>query len=383
MEIVLVILGIVVFIVSFLLPAGKAEDDDDLMDLKEEAVKGMVDKEVQNAREQINGIVDETTTYAMEKTERAMERLTNEKIMAVNEYSDTVLSEINKNHKEVVFLYDMLNDKQENLKTIVTGAVKAESEVRKMMEDAERLSKEAERRAKEVEETLDEVTDSTAKAKRAAASLDKTVVEAAVRTVESVADEKPKEEPEEFRPIAVKRVKVVGGPSMEKADTKNVPSPETEKGDAAPQGAEKKKKTGKNTLPKETGGKAGDLEEAAGGQAGGRKADRQSGKRSEKQAGKQVDKQTGEQDDRQGDDPSDGQAVVEAGRILGMPENAFVPETTVPAVSEEEDSNAAGRNNNEKILELHKAGRSNMAIAKELGLGIGEVKLVIDLFEGA
>ena len=45
-----------------------------------------------------------------------------------------------------------------------------------------------------------------------------------------------------------------------------------------------------------------------------------------------------------------------------------------------QESNA--RNSNEKILELHKAGKSNMAIARELGLGIGEVKLVIDLFEG-
>ena len=41
-----------------------------------------------------------------------------------------------------------------------------------------------------------------------------------------------------------------------------------------------------------------------------------------------------------------------------------------------------GINSNERILELHKAGKSNMAIAKELGLGIGEVKLVIDLYEG-
>ena len=41
------------------------------------------------------------------------------------------------------------------------------------------------------------------------------------------------------------------------------------------------------------------------------------------------------------------------------------------------------RNKNEYILELKKAGKSNVAIAKELGLGIGEVKLVIDLFEGA
>ena len=38
-------------------------------------------------------------------------------------------------------------------------------------------------------------------------------------------------------------------------------------------------------------------------------------------------------------------------------------------------------NNNERILAMHKLGRSNMAIARELGLGVGEVKLVIDLFE--
>ena len=37
--------------------------------------------------------------------------------------------------------------------------------------------------------------------------------------------------------------------------------------------------------------------------------------------------------------------------------------------------------NKSKILKLHEEGKSNMAIAKSLGLGIGEVKLIIDLFE--
>lgn len=45
-------------------------------------------------------------------------------------------------------------------------------------------------------------------------------------------------------------------------------------------------------------------------------------------------------------------------------------------------SDSSESNSNDQILELHKAGKSNMAIARELGLGIGEVKLVIDLFEG-
>ena len=39
-------------------------------------------------------------------------------------------------------------------------------------------------------------------------------------------------------------------------------------------------------------------------------------------------------------------------------------------------------NSNDKILTLYRQGLSKVAIAKELGLGVGEVKLVIDLFQG-
>ena len=43
----------------------------------------------------------------------------------------------------------------------------------------------------------------------------------------------------------------------------------------------------------------------------------------------------------------------------------------------------AVENNNDKILRMYKEGMSNVDIAKELGLGVGEVKLVINLFKGA
>lgn len=39
-------------------------------------------------------------------------------------------------------------------------------------------------------------------------------------------------------------------------------------------------------------------------------------------------------------------------------------------------------NHNERILALHQQGLSNVEIARELGLGLGEVKLVIGLFKG-
>jgi len=60
--------------------------------------------------------------------------------------------------------------------------------------------------------------------------------------------------------------------------------------------------------------------------------------------------------------------------------DSVVPDTSGIEMMFASDSNEA--NSNDQILKLHKAGKSNMAIARELGLGIGEVKLVIDLFEG-
>lgn len=79
-----------------------------------------------------------------------------------------------------------------------------------------------------------------------------------------------------------------------------------------------------------------------------------------------------------------GQGSIEKGAdgSKALREERF-PEESMPAVDLQFVSGPDnGRNSNERILELHKAGKSNMAIAKELGLGLGEVKLVIDLFEG-
>ena len=39
--------------------------------------------------------------------------------MAVSEFSDQILEKIEQNHKEVVFLYDMLNEKENEMKEFV------------------------------------------------------------------------------------------------------------------------------------------------------------------------------------------------------------------------------------------------------------------------
>lgn len=136
MEIVLLIAGGIIFVLSFFIPTGKEADAGTKKMVKEE-VKNVVAQEMDEVKERIEDIVDETVDYAVEKTERSLERVSNEKIMAVNEYSDTVLEDINKNHQEVMFLYDMLNDKHENIKSTVS---KIEQTVKEAEAAGEQLS---------------------------------------------------------------------------------------------------------------------------------------------------------------------------------------------------------------------------------------------------
>lgn len=128
MEIVLLIVGGCVFVLSFLLP-GKRDAEATLnKEMAQGEIKEMVAAEMNQIKQQVDDTVEEAVAYAMEKTERSLERISNEKIMAVNEYSDTVLAEIDRNHQEVMFLYDMLNDKHTSLKKTVTVVEKKAKE---------------------------------------------------------------------------------------------------------------------------------------------------------------------------------------------------------------------------------------------------------------
>ena len=128
-EIVLLAAGGIIFILSFLIPDKKGEVSEQSRELVKEEIADMVNREIESVRGHVDSVVEEAVTYAMEKTERSLERLSNEKIMAVNEYSDTVMSEIHKNHEEAMFLYDMLNSKHANLKDTVSEVNRTLKEV--------------------------------------------------------------------------------------------------------------------------------------------------------------------------------------------------------------------------------------------------------------
>lgn len=301
-EIVLLIAGGIIFILSFFIPEKKGEVSEQSKDLAKEEIADMVNREMESIRGQVDGVLEEAVTYAMEKTERSLERLSNEKIMAVNEYSDTVLSEIHKNHEEAMFLYDMLNNKHTNLKSMVAEINRAVKDAEEQINNMQGLGAAAETRDAAYQTQQRREGGATPAAFGMAAEL----------------PEAPKTAPTALERLAAAKNGDIAG--------------------TQPAG----KPQGQRTVPTRASGETGARVRAKG----------------ETEAGRALSRNTALQT------PDMAAQTPAAGRV------SFLQET-----------DADGRNNNERILELYNRGKSMVAIAKELGLGVGEVKLVIDLFK--
>ena len=280
-EIVLIVVGFAAIILGYLLPAGKELDEEDKL-LMEREIRELVRREVEDQRENIENMVDDTVDLSLDRTERAMERISNEKLSAIGEYSDTVINDIHKNHDEVMFMYDMLNDKHKNLTSVV-------SEVTKKADEAKKVVKEVEEKIITPAPT-DEIIPVTPVAPVAASA---TVEKEPVMELEKITAKV-------ITPEEAMGLHVVGNTSTDEEEVKPI----------------QEQQPNAKVVP-----------------------------------------------------------ITEAVRVEAK--------STNPDKNMKELTAADPISQNRQIIEMHKAGKSNMAIAKELGLGVGEVKLVLDLFKGA
>ena len=137
LEIVLLAAGAVIFTASFCIPVKREKLKEETLDLAADEVRTLVAEELESVRGKLTEISEEEMRQQIEKSERSMERISNEKIMAVNEYSDTVLDEIHKSHEEVVFLYDMMKNKKESLSESYGKADQGLQELLQQVKDSE------------------------------------------------------------------------------------------------------------------------------------------------------------------------------------------------------------------------------------------------------
>ena len=289
-EIIVLIAGAILFTVSFFM-SDRSGDGGSGFDEEEgrKMIKELLDQEVDSARSRIDDAAQEAVSENRDRMERALDRITNEKMSAVDEYSNTVLDQIHKNHDEVMFLYDMLNNKHTQVKNTAAELNQLTKSAKVAAENVSAQSASAPEPVAEQDRNYEKGFGYVSNNANAAPGEGFGYTSNEHHREEKAAEEGQAAVFEEL-PIQKEELDVI--------------------------------EVGKDIKPapkKKTKTKA----------------------------------------------PAQEKTPVADSNIDLM----FAGDHTV-------------ENNNDRILELHKAGKSNMAIAKELGLGIGEVKLVIDLFEG-
>ena len=112
-EIVLIVVGILCICASFFVAKKKSSSVEENETARSADIWTEKDEEV--IIKHIDEILEERGMQLVETTEDQMNRICNEKIMAIDEFSKPLLDKIHVNHEEVVFMYNMLGEKQKEI----------------------------------------------------------------------------------------------------------------------------------------------------------------------------------------------------------------------------------------------------------------------------
>lgn len=281
-EVVLLLCGIICVAVSFIMGDSKKKNKDD-----KDYDANLTEEQKEDIRRQVTDIIDEEMLNASEKTEVSLDKISNTKILEMNEYADNILGEINRNHNEAVFLYDMLNDKAKEVKSTV---------------------KDVNVTKKQVEKIQAEVTSAAANPEEDNAYADKS------------GDKSQHRSEHEFRSMTPEIVREIDMPVTSEYD-------DSQENDSYG---------------------------------------------------------TGGADINDGMDMVSPQELMAVSQMLGQDMQQNIQQN-IQTVSAQDngmhDNGTHGLNRNDEILSMYESGMDSRQIAKELNLGIGEVRLVIDLYK--
>lgn len=131
-DIILVVVGLVIVLASFLI-TGKSDAEEQEKEQKTPVMtREMLEACLVPLNAEINHRFDVKFEERWEETiadaDDQMSQISNEKIMAVNDFSKEVLEKINQSHSDVVFLYKMMSDKEEELKSLLAQLRKEKKE---------------------------------------------------------------------------------------------------------------------------------------------------------------------------------------------------------------------------------------------------------------
>lgn len=135
---IVTIVGIICIVVSFMM-VGKEEP---VLEEEENPESGnritddyeLNEEELAILQRKVSDKISQDVDEIIYNADQSLSTMTNEKMMALGDYAVTVCDEIEKNHKEVMFLYSMLNDKEKEVKELVSESDTKIAELKKASE---------------------------------------------------------------------------------------------------------------------------------------------------------------------------------------------------------------------------------------------------------
>lgn len=151
--IVLIVLGIALLIGSCFFGKSDAKEPEYDELIKRLAKRELSAEETERIRQAVDQIISDKTEEVIIKTDDYLSKIANEKIMSVDEFSKQILERLDKNNSDIMFLYNMVTETKEELKTEIANAKKIK----------EALSKAVEKRSEEVPLSLEKRQESIGK----------------------------------------------------------------------------------------------------------------------------------------------------------------------------------------------------------------------------
>lgn len=135
-DVILIITGIVILVASVIFAGNKKENsgDDSFFTNELNSKKDMVDDLIRSRLETL-------TEESIVNTDDALSKISNEKIMAINDFSETNLEKIRENHDHVVFLYNMLNAKDDEIKQTLSEMENAKQGMKDTVNEVVRITR--------------------------------------------------------------------------------------------------------------------------------------------------------------------------------------------------------------------------------------------------
>lgn len=119
--ILLIVIGIAFILISFIfLESGSA-----VSGKKEEVTLHdyeLDEKQMENLQNNIKEVISAYADKLVDDTEKKLNDVSSQKMMQINELTEQALGDLKKSHDQVVFLQDMLSDKENSLKQYVSNS---------------------------------------------------------------------------------------------------------------------------------------------------------------------------------------------------------------------------------------------------------------------